>query len=107
MTHSFWWLVCDALAVYRLAILITQDAITNGLRTLIQRPYQRLQRRNTTRAMPKGFRWYLVELSTCPWCVSIWVAAGAIALTRLAPTVWQYAAIALACSAVAGFLAER
>jgi hypothetical protein len=110
MTHSAWWLVCDALAVYRLAVLITKDTITHPLRELAELPFRRQQKREAKEDKPpalSGFRWYLVELSTCTWCVSIWLAAGVVALTCLAPTVWQYGAVALTLSAVAGFLAER
>lgn len=103
MTHSFWWLTCDALAVYRLAVLITKDSITAPLRDwLIAMPTT--WRSPSERVSPRP---RLAEFITCPWCVSIWIAAGVIALTRVVPGVWQYAAIALACSAVAGFLAER
>jgi hypothetical protein len=103
VTHSFWWLIVDALAVYRLAILITKDTITEPLRDRII-------------AMPKTWsspaerispRPRLAAFITCPWCVSIWIAAAVVALTNFAPTPWQYAALGLALSGVTGFLAER
>ena len=110
MPHSFWWLAVDALAVYRLSILATRDTITAPVREHIRQhgwidqtdgmPIQvgTLEGR-TART--------LFELAGCPWCVSVWFAAGAVMLTRLTPTAWQYVAFALACSAVAGFLADR
>jgi hypothetical protein len=51
MTRSAWRLTCDMLAVYRLAILITQDAILDPVR-------QRLKGK-------------LPELITCRWCGGI------------------------------------
>lgn len=90
LTHSFWWLTCDALAVYRLAVLVTKDEITAPARDAILK-----------RSEPAFL------FITCPWCVSIWLAALAVALTRLVPAVWQYAALGLALSGAAGFLAER
>lgn len=32
MTRSAWWLTCDALAVYRLTLLVVKDTITEPLR---------------------------------------------------------------------------
>lgn len=108
MTHSFWWLLVDGLAVYRLTVLVVKDTITNPLRELAQRPWQREARKIAPRVpSTRGARWWLSELSTCPWCVSVWIACGVVALTRLAPGAWQYAALVLACSALAGFLSER
>jgi Protein of unknown function (DUF1360) len=87
LTHSLWWLVCDALAVYRLAQLVGSDTITQPIRD----------------ASSERMTLFL----TCPWCVSIWIAAAVVALTALVPSAWQYAALALALSGVTGFLAER
>lgn len=95
LTHGFWFLIVDALAVYRLAILITQDAITARFRDLL-----------TGRA-PLVKRPRVAVFITCPWCVSIWIGAGVVVLTRLWPDGWQYVALALALSGVTGFLAER
>ena len=90
LTHSFWWLIVDALAVYRLVQLIGRDAITARGRDVVQKRSQ------------AAFLFI-----TCPWCVGLWIAAGAVALTRFVPSAWQYAALALALSGIAGFLAER
>ena len=109
MPHSFWWLACDAGAVYRLAILVTKDEIAAPVREWFRR---RLPASWPSADMPllsaKGKRRVAAfTLITCPWCISIWIGAAAVALTHYAPAVWQYAAVALTCSAVAGFLAER
>jgi hypothetical protein len=88
---SWWFLVVDALATYRLAVLLVNDGITQPLRDwVIARD-----------------RLWLTELSTCIWCLSIWIGAGVVALTRFIPGAWQYAAMALALSGAAGFLAEH
>lgn len=86
MTHSGWWLTCDALAVFRLTILVTQDAIFAPIRDRL-----------------KGS---LHELITCAWCSSIWIAAAVTVLTKFAPGVWQYPMFGLALSAAAGFARE-
>jgi hypothetical protein len=84
VTHEWWWLVVDALATYRLTILVTRDAITEPLR--------------------RGRR---AIFWACTWCTSIWIAAVVVALTRFWPTEWQYPAMLLALSAVAGYMGER
>jgi Protein of unknown function (DUF1360) len=117
LTHSFWWLAVDALAVYRLAILITKDSITESARDQFRRwgynddgtertHHVHLGSTVPPYPSPLGAR-RLYTLLTCPWCVSIWLGAAVVALTRFAPSAWQYAALALAFSGVAGFLAER
>jgi Protein of unknown function (DUF1360) len=91
VTHSLWWLLVDALAVYRLTHLIVDDTITAPFRAW------------TLEHWPG---WPLT-LVTCSWCISIWIGGCAVALTALAPGVWQYPAYGLALSGVAGFLQER
>lgn len=48
----------------------------------------------------------LGELITCPWCVSVYVAAAVVAARRLAPGVWDPVARGLAASLAAGLAAE-
>jgi hypothetical protein len=45
--------------------------------------------------------WYFI---TCPWCVSVWAGAVVVVLTKYLPTGWQWIALALAFSAVAGLI---
>lgn len=85
------WLVVDALAVYRLAVLVTADIVTDPGRQWAKR----------------RLGMHVFDFVTCPWCVSMWAAAGVVALTRFVPSWWRYPAAGLAFSAVAGFLAER
>jgi hypothetical protein len=91
VTHSPVLLTLDALAVARLTRLLVMDSITRPARDWIV----------------KGGRPMLIEFSTCPWCVSPYLAAGVVVLQRLAPTICLYVTAVLAFSAVAGFLAER
>ncbi len=106
MTHSFWFLSCDAMATYRLAILASKDKITEPARERLR------TRAYTPQANPRdggraaASRWTF-ELVSCPWCIGVWIAAGVVALTALAPDIWQYLALWLALSGAAGFLAER
>lgn len=113
MTHSAWWAGCDALAVYRLAILITRDSITGRLRErlrvavmpdLTETPVTIGSGHGQRR---RAWRGWLYEWMTCPWCVSAWAAAAVTAVTVEIPHVWQFPAFALALSAAAGFLSER
>lgn len=82
-------LIVSALAVYRLTRLITADVVTERLR----RPFER-----------RGERWaYFI---TCPWCTSVWIAAGWALLLWLAPTVALVLGAWLTFSAVAGLLSS-
>lgn len=125
MTFLF---VVYALAVARVAVLITEDRITEA-------PRKALVRRIRSRAVDKGLRWaraetqmawtpsveadfraiyqrdvdpYAEYLLTCQWCIGMWLAFAA------AP-VWYFAgdnpwflipACALAFSYVAGKLSQ-
>ena len=75
----------DALAVWRLTRLATRDTIT-------ARP----------RDWATGRSRFLEGLLACPWCTSVWVAAGVVAARRLVPGLWEPVAEVLAASAVAG-----
>lgn len=112
--HGWWWLTVDGLAVFRLTLLVTRDTITAGVRERLRRRAfdetptvsSASLREEITPPFHAAARW-LHQLVTCPWCISVWIAAPVVAVTALVPLVWQYAAAALALSAVAGFLAER
>ena len=85
----FDWLIV-ALAVFRGTRLLNKDLIAEPVRKLGGRA---------------GMKW--LDFITCPWCVSMWLAGGAVALSL---TVWRevrYLWVVLALSAVAGFFGER
>lgn len=84
--------VVDALATYRLTRLIVDDKITTKLRNTA-----------TNRWGQHGIG-YLVN---CPWCTSVWVGVGAVAVRRLFPKVWAPVAEAMAFSAAAGWLSSH
>jgi hypothetical protein len=84
-------LTVGALAVHRLTRLATEDELTASLR------------RRISSAAPEGRLAYLV---TCPWCVSVYVAAAWAALAVSAPAVAVPAGAALAWSSVTGLLAS-
>lgn len=97
ITHRITWLmvVLNALAVFRCAILITRDGIFSPLRRFVA-----------------SFKGSVLgdwgdELINCPWCLSIWFAAGAVALTYFYWPVWGWVALFFAASGVAGFLSEH
>lgn len=104
MTHDPVPILLDALAVARLTRLVTQDTITAPLREKIagRRPGRVVGQQIVTAARPK-----LAELTTCPWCVSPYLAAAVVALQALAPAVCLVVTAVLAFSMVAGLLAER
>lgn len=106
LTHSAWWLICDAAAVYRLAVLLSKDKITDWLREgLRERAYDPIAKPRAG-ARAAIARW-LFELIICPWCVSIWLGAIVVGFTRFVPGAWQYVAMLLTLSAAAGFFGER
>jgi hypothetical protein len=83
-----WLLIVNALAVYRLTRLVTDDELTDPLRTWV------FKHRGETAQ-------YFV---TCPWCVSVWFAFAVVLLNIWVPLVWMPIAVALALAAMAGFL---
>jgi hypothetical protein len=89
--------VASALAVARLARLVTTDAIFDRPRNLIT-------------GMGKGEggtakRTKAALFITCPWCTSVWLAGGVVVATRFVPGIWAFPAALLAFSEVAGLLA--
>lgn len=88
-------LALDALAVFRISRLLTDDAILDA-------PRSRYVDRMTERGHEN-----LAYLATCGWCVSAHVAFGVVVARRLFPLAWSPVARALAFSAVAGILSER
>ena len=91
MIHPAWLLVLlTMLSVARLTRLVTDDAILDTPRGwLLERPGK------------------LAYFVSCPWCVSIWVGAGASALVYFERDHWpvQVALVALAASHLTGILA--
>jgi Protein of unknown function (DUF1360) len=86
--------IIDAVAVHRITRLIVEDEITSDLRS---RWYEKHDPQETK----------LGYLVSCPWCVSIWAGAAAVAARRVAPGAWSPLAHTLAFSAVAGALHGR
>lgn len=88
-------LALDALSVFRLARLATEDAIFDG-------PRNRFVDRMNAAGHDK-----VAYLATCNWCSSIWAGAAVVIARRVFPRVWPACARVLAFSAVAGILSER
>lgn len=113
-------LLVDVLAVHRITRLVTADLVTRPWRTrLIRSAYERSDNElrgyalNANEASldalphdddlaPK-----LATLVTCPWCVSIYAAAGVLLARRYAPGVWRIAAYGLALSTASTLIANR
>lgn len=79
----------EFVAVYRATKLIIDDEIFADIREKIWDKYPP----ETTKI---GY------LLTCPWCASIWAAAGLYALKKLSPASAAYVSTVLAASAVTG-----
>lgn len=76
-----------ALATYRVTKLLIEDEITEPVRSRIQEKFP-----------PESTK--IGYLTTCPWCVSVWVALPVYFLPKSVKT-------ALAASAVTGLVSER
>jgi uncharacterized protein DUF1360 len=87
-------LATGALAVHRLTRLLTEDEVTSPARARVRRW-----------AEEDGHDG-LAYLLTCPWCVSVYVAAAWAVLTATAPAVAAPAGAALAWSSAAGLLSS-
>lgn len=87
-------LVLDFVSVYRLTKLIIDDEIMADVREKVW-----------DRFPPESTR--IGYLLTCPWCASVWAAAGLFALKRLNPEMAQYVSSVLAASAVTGIAISK
>lgn len=79
----------DAVAVYRIVRFIQRDSLIETQREWVINRYGHLK---------------ITELATCPWCLSIWVAAGVVTARHVAPRLWGMIARGLAFSAGAGVI---
>lgn len=84
-------LLINVFAVHRLTHLVIDDKITEPIRNWI---FDRFGQPHLT--------W--TYLFTCPWCVSIWLAAIAVLGTLFAPMVWLPIAGLLAVSSLVGLI---
>lgn len=107
----------DALAAWRLTILVTRDAITDPIRSYVEDRAAEPDDEDIVVAIewgpdvfrdrlriPSGRRrrWeWLATLLACPWCVSVWVGFGVVAARRIVPRLWDPVARALALSMLA------
>lgn len=84
-------LVVDALATHRITHLITEDTIPFGK-----------ARDHVLQRWPDSLA---AEWVTCPWCMSVTVAAGVVTARELGARWWPAVAMLLAFSSVTGLLA--
>lgn len=90
---TWFHLVLDALAVYRLTRLVVADGITESIRDRI------IQKRDgSTR------EWW-EALLTCRYCVGIYVATGVTLAQWAIPNEWQWMAYMLAIASAAPLIA--
>lgn len=89
------WLVLLALATFRLTRFVTADDYPLWVP---------LRRKITTKWPPNPGAWS--EIVVCPWCASPYLGAGLFVWWLYWPAGLAPVAVILACSAVAGTLAE-
>lgn len=87
---SWAWWITAALAAYRATRLVTTDEVSRPAREAIAR-------RST----------WLGYLVTCDWCVGFWISVALVVALWRVPTPTAYVALALAWSALVGWLSER
>lgn len=87
-------LVVDAAAVYRLTKLVIDDEILSDIREKVWEKFPP----ETTKI---GY------LTTCPWCVSIWMGGLVFALRKVSPELATYISATLAASAATGIAYTR
>lgn len=108
-------LIVDAVAVYRLARLVTADDLTEDLRDALvlaayrwrglDLPNGYTDQTPAERAMQDPAAPKLATLITCRWCAGMWLALGVVFVARRFRW-WPAMADALACSAAAALLAR-
>lgn len=90
MNWDFFVFFVNALAVYRGTKLLLEDKITERPRDWL---FDRLNPQET---------W--TYLFTCPWCISIYLGAIAVAGMYLIPVIWFPVALVGALAAVTGII---
>ena len=83
----------DMLAVHRLTKLAQDDEV-----------WPVKEGREAFERWAGDSRW--ADLSSCPWCLSWWLAIGVTVARLCWPRAWPYLSRALAASAVAGHLSH-
>ncbi len=87
--------IIDALAVHRLTKLVVDDEIARPAREKIFHKFGKPHESKIS---------YLI---TCPWCSSMWIGCGVVAVKAVAPKAWRPLAFALALSSVTGLIEEK
>lgn len=102
--------VLDGLAVWRLTRLVTQDAITGGLRERVREAEEARRGDPCFDLITSDRRWGpqvaqspgpFTFLVNCTACASVWIAVGAVALRAVSPGAWRALRAPLALSGTA------
>lgn len=86
-------LISLILSTYRLTKLVNEDYLLKDFRQKVWTRY------------PKNTK--IGYLFTCPWCMSIWMAAGLLLIKQASPKFYDELCLLLTASAVTGILNER
>ena len=110
-------LVVDALSAYRITRLITKDTLTEEFRERVIAVSYDVERDHPEPSFTGPRTWHetfendddppkLAYLITCPFCVSVYVAAGVVVARSLVPWAWRPVARAAALAGVVALIAE-
>lgn len=96
---SWYLLVVWSLATYRLSRFIVLDTIFGGIRALTERRLVKIA--GSASRLLAWLAGKLYDLIGCPYCVTVWVAAGVLLAHRIAVgpfpiPVWQWLAVSAA-----------
>ena len=91
---SWFGFATGTLATFRLTRLITEDELLADLREWVWRNHP-----------PDETR--IGYFMTCPWCVSVWVGGGLVAVQAISPRAGDLLTRALAASALTGLISEK
>ena len=118
--NNFFVFIVEALCVYRITRLVVEDYLLLTPREAVIRYAYGRKGHKSDATVPTG-GWVrqvddddapprLAEFVTCPWCVSMYVAAAVAGLGAVFVTDWGAAttiAVAFAASAVCGLIATQ
>lgn len=91
--------ILTALATFRVTKLVLDDEILSEAR---EAAYDQVAKIKNQMLREK-----LTYLLGCPWCISMYSAAGLLLIKAVAPKVYKYLTLVLASSAVTGIAYEK
>ena len=78
------WIIVLSLVTYRVTRFLIEDSLIDGQRKWLKRKIVGNDYGIVIQAQTPAWRAKLLELSECPYCISVWVALGSVISARLA-----------------------